>query len=119
MEKLKTFWIGTKLVGAEIWLFTIYIIARTLKTPLFNVTIDPYGSWKAFDSQIDRDTAIVVVTALFTTGVIFLSWWWLLIVTVFAALNMLVFLIWVAMRAKKNGNNMKETVNIMKGKYKK
>lgn len=118
MKRLKTIWLYTRFITAEIWLFTIYMIARTLKTPLFNLEIDPYGSWKCFDEQIERDTAITVALVLGTTGFIFLSWWWFLIIAGFAALNLIVLIVWMFRRARKNGTDTNTEIAVLKSTFK-
>lgn len=97
-----------------IWLFTIYIIARIIKTPLWDTAIDPYGSWKYFDEQVLRDTTIVFISALCTVGFIFLSWWWFLICLGFAILNLTVFFIWLWRKSRKDGKSTSETISLLK-----
>jgi ABC-type multidrug transport system permease subunit len=94
------------------------MIARTLKTPFFNLTIDPFGSWKLFNEQVERDTAIVTITILTLIGFYFLSWWWFLIALAVAVMNLLVFLVWMFIRSRKKGTDTGTEIELIKQRLK-
>lgn len=119
MKTLRIIWFYIVKGFSEMYLFTLYMIMRVLKTPCFNLTVDPYASWKWFDDQIRRDTVIVFWLALGTTGYIFLSWWWFLIALGFAILNFGAFMVWLWRKARKDGTSMNESIQIIKGNFKK
>lgn len=118
MKRLKTIASFAYFIFSMIWLFTIYMIARTLKTPFFNLTIDPFGSWKLFNEQVERDTAIVTITILTLIGFYFLSWWWFLIALAVAVMNLLVFLVWMFIRSRKKGTDTGTEIELIKQRLK-
>jgi hypothetical protein len=89
-----------------------------LKAPFFDVTIDPFGSWKHFDDQVDKDTAIFTVSVMLLAGFYFLSWWWFLFVAGILLLNVIVFLVWMFFRARKNGSDTGTEIAVLKGTLK-
>jgi len=94
------------------------MIARILKTPFFNVTIDPFGSWKLFDDQVERDTSIVVFLALGLTGFYFLSFWLFLIIVGVFLMNLIAFLVWMFIRSRKNDTDTGTEIELIKQKFK-
>ncbi len=118
MKRLKTILAFTYFIFSMIWLFTIYMIARTLKTPFFNLTIDPFGSWKLFDEQVERDTAIVTISILTLTGFYFLSWWSFLIALGVGLMNLIVFLVWMFIRSRKNNTDTATEIELIKQRLK-
>ena len=100
------------------WLFIVYMIARILKTPFFNLEIDPFGSWKLFDDQVERDTSIVVLLILCLTGFYFLSWWSFLIALAIGLMNFTAFLVWMFIRSRKKGSDTGTEIELIKQRVK-
>lgn len=113
-KALRVTWFYTREGFSHMFLFAIYMTMRILKTPLWNLEIDPYMSWFWFDDQRLRDTAIVTFLALGVTGFIFLSWWLFIIAFGFIVLNYTVLFVWMWRRSRKNGTNTGEELSILK-----
>jgi len=118
MYILQTIWLYTKFALSTTWLFIVYMIARILKTPFYNLTIDPFGSWKYFDDQIERDTSIVVFLTLGLTGYYFLSWWWFLIIAGIGLINIIAFIVWMFIRSRKNDTDTGTEIELIKQRVK-
>ena len=117
-NKLKIIGAFTYYIFSMIWLFTIYMIARTLKTPFFNLTIDSFPLWKDWDEQVERDTAIVTITILTLTGFYFLSFWLFLIIIGVFLMNFIAFLVWMLIRSRKNDTDTGTETELIKQKFK-
>jgi hypothetical protein len=118
MEKLKTIGTYTFNVFHTAWIFTVYMIFRVLKTPLWDLEIDPFGSWKHFEDTVDRETAIVAVSILCLTGYYFLSWWLFISVAGFGLLNLIIFLVAMLIRSRKKGSDVISELQLVKNNAK-
>jgi len=118
MERLQIIGLYIRIALNLTWLFIVYMIARTIKTPFFNLEIDPFGSWKLFDDQVERDTSIVVFLALGLTGFYFLSFWWFLIIIGVFLMNFIAFLVWMFTRSRKNDTDTGTEIELIKQKFK-
>lgn len=118
MKRLKTIGAFTYFIFSMIWLFTIYMIARILKTPFFNLTIDSFPLWKDWEEQVERDTSIVVFLTLGLTGYYFLSFWGFLIIIAVFLMNFIAFLVWMFVRSRKNDTDTGTEIELIKQKFK-
>ena len=103
---------------AIIWLMIVYMTMRITRILFWEVNIDPFGVWIHFNEDILRDTAIFVVLAVSTAGFIFLSWIWFLIVLAVLLVNIIVSILYVRRKAKREGRSFNEAASIIKSSIK-
>jgi hypothetical protein len=95
------------------------MIARILKLPFWSVSIPSYSKWGKIDKKIQKDTAIVFYFSIFFAVFSFFSWWSVLIMLGFFFVNLIAFIIWLRIEAKKNGEEASKISKLLKAFLKK